>query len=579
MIYRTEVDGVPTLVAATSGPLHAGLSFRVGRADETVARAGITHLIEHLALHRHGLTDYHFNGATGPTVTHFHMQGAENDVVAFIDGVCQALSDLPYDRLETEKSILRTEEAGRGSGANHEMPLWRYGARGYGLLSFPEWGAAQLTAEDLWHWTRSWFTRENAVLWIAGPAVPAGLRLRLPSGQRRPLPLVTSALPGGPAYFPGSGNSVVCDTVVQRRMAATVFSGVLERDLFRALRQDGGYSYTAATSYDSRGDGFATVTALADALPDQSDAVLGGFIDALMRMHVGTIEPADIAAVQAKTEESLRHPEVYATRLPAYATDLLTGYPSRSVEAIRDELRAVTIADVHAVAVEAMQSVLLMTPQCRSAEWAGFTAAPTHSTAAATGPRYVSRDNSPVSLIVGPHEVGMITPDGPVTVRYDRCAAQLVWPDGGRQLVGDDGLVVRVEPTLFILDGAATAMLDAGVPADAVVRMPARDPSAIPQPRPATPPGAAGGGSGGRSWLETATLVVLGLFVALTGCAGALGTLGVASDDSTGGGEWAVDRGGLVRGAGRRPADGRADPPPPRPFPLILQLCRRLRAS
>ena len=55
--------------------MHAGLIFRVGRADETLARPGITHLLEHLALHRHGLADYHYNGATGRAITHFHIAG------------------------------------------------------------------------------------------------------------------------------------------------------------------------------------------------------------------------------------------------------------------------------------------------------------------------------------------------------------------------------------------------------------------------------------------------------------------------------------------------------------------------
>ncbi len=50
-VQKTEVDGVPTVWAPSEGELTAGLVFRVGRADETWARSGITHLVEHLALH------------------------------------------------------------------------------------------------------------------------------------------------------------------------------------------------------------------------------------------------------------------------------------------------------------------------------------------------------------------------------------------------------------------------------------------------------------------------------------------------------------------------------------------------
>ena len=75
----TEVDGVPTLVAPTLGPPRAGLMFRVGQADETLARRGITHLLEHLALHPVGGSAYHHNGRTGPATTTFYVQGGADD--------------------------------------------------------------------------------------------------------------------------------------------------------------------------------------------------------------------------------------------------------------------------------------------------------------------------------------------------------------------------------------------------------------------------------------------------------------------------------------------------------------------
>jgi predicted Zn-dependent peptidase len=72
---RTDVDGVWTLWAPAQGSLRAGLVFRVGRADETLARGGLTHLVEHLALHNLGLSDHHYNGTTGQIATTFHTHG------------------------------------------------------------------------------------------------------------------------------------------------------------------------------------------------------------------------------------------------------------------------------------------------------------------------------------------------------------------------------------------------------------------------------------------------------------------------------------------------------------------------
>src|SRR4051794_7110628 len=112
-------------MAPTAGPMRAGLTFRVGTADETLARSGITHLLEHLALAPLGLTDYHFNGATAPTFPSFYMQGSESDIAGFLPSVCRTIHDLPMARLEVEKEILRTEWSSRGNTAVDALPLWR----------------------------------------------------------------------------------------------------------------------------------------------------------------------------------------------------------------------------------------------------------------------------------------------------------------------------------------------------------------------------------------------------------------------------------------------------------------------
>lgn len=333
MIQHLDVDGVPTLLAPTGGPMRAGLTFRVGTADETLARSGVTHLLEHLALAPLGMADYHFNGATSPVFTTFHMQGSEQDIATFLTAVCANLTDLPTGRLEVEKEILRTEWSSRGGSPVEAVPLWRHGTRDFGLTSYPEWGLGALTGDDLRQWAARWFTRENAVLWIAGDRVPAGLRLALPAGVRQPAPAASSALPRTPAYFVSGSRAVVLDAVVRRRTAASLFADVLERELFRSLRQEGGLSYTTTAGYDPRGDGYASLRALADALPEKQDAVLGGVVDTLAKLRAGRIEQGDLDACVAKRDDFLGTAEVDAARLPAYACNVLTGernLPSRT---------------------------------------------------------------------------------------------------------------------------------------------------------------------------------------------------------------------------------------------------------
>ncbi|WP_420168046.1 M16 family metallopeptidase [Streptomyces violaceoruber] len=482
----TEVDGIPTLLAPTSGggPVVAGLFFRVGAADETLATAGLTHLVEHLALHRHGVSDLHYNGSTAATHTHFVVSGTAEEVVAYLNGVCASLRDLPVERLATEREILRTEQAGRGRGPNHQLPLWRYGARGYGLASYPEYGTLHLTADAVRAWAATWFTRDNAVLWIASDTVPAGLDLTLPAGRRQPLPEPTSALPVTPAYLTGGSGGVVLDGIVRRSTAAVLFAEVLSRALFTDLRQKGGYSYTADCGYQPRDRDHATLTAFADALPQKQDAVVGGFIDVLARLRAGTIDQAELDSARAKTLKQYEGPDTGAAALPSYALNLLTGHPNLTPDEHRAELDAVTVEDLREVAGELYGSALIQVPG-RSVDWAGFTAAPQWS-APVTDPAgtvHRSRASDAVSLAVGPEAVTLVTPGGQITVRYDACAAMRVFPDGARHLIGFDAFVVEVEPTLYAkLTPVRMAVIDAAVPAAAVVPMPERDPDEIPQP-------------------------------------------------------------------------------------------------
>ncbi len=498
MITQFDVDGVPALFSPRSGPMQAGLAFRVGFVDEPLPKRGITHLIEHLALHSAGVADYHYNGATGVENTFFHMQGSESDIVAFLNGVCASLLEPPLHRLAIEKQILRTEASSRRAGVNERMPMWRHGARDYGLVSFPEWGLSGVTADDLHAWTARYFVRQNCVLWIAGAAMPGGLKLTLPDGERRPAPAPSSALPAKPAYFSGSSGAVLWDSVVRRETAAGVFAGVLERVMFRSLRQEGGLSYTVQTDYEPRNDGGAVITAVADALPDKQGAVLGGFIDVLATMRVGRIDPADVTTVVNQRVSALEQAEEQGGRLPGQAFNLLAGRPLQSVEEALAETRAVTLADVVRVAAAAYAEGLLMTPEGSDAEWAGYVPAPSASERAVAGQPYPSLEDPRTRLLLGEEGISVADDDEVATVRFDGCAAMLAWPDGARQFIGADGISVRVEPTLYHGLGSAIPWLDARVPHHLRCEMPARPADRIPVPAPTKPsvPEPARSGSG-----------------------------------------------------------------------------------
>jgi hypothetical protein len=503
MIQHIDVDGVPALLAPGSGQTRAGLAFRVGFVDEPLARRGITHLVEHLALHSAGVADYHYNGATGVEFTLFHMHGSDEDVATFLSGVCSSLLELPMHRLAIEKDLLRAEANGRGARVADDLPMWRHGARDYGMPGYPEWGLTAITEDELHEWVARYFTKENAVLWVAGERIPEGLKLMLPSGERRPLPTPSSALPETPAWFAGPSGALVWDALVPRCVAAPVFADVLERAMRREMRQESGLSYTVTTDYDTLGAERAVVTALADALPEKQGALVGAFTDVLAAMRIGRIHEADLAAVVKQRVEGLEEAARRGATVSGQALNLLVGAPVRDVAEMIDDVRAVTVAEVADIAAAAAASGLLRTPDTR-ADWAGYTAAPAFSEHTVDGTSYASLAEPGERLIIGAADgVSRSSQNTTATVRFDACSIVLAWPDGGRQLVGHDAMVVTVEPTLYADGPAAVARMDRHIPAGLRVDLPARDPGDIPQPPPVT--------VRGREARENRVAAVLGL--------------------------------------------------------------------
>ena len=491
-VRQTMLNGIPVLLCPPLPGTRqlAGITFRVGMADEPLARAGMTHLIEHLALHRLGVSDVHHNGATSATVTHFLMQGNANEAVEFIHSVCGSLHDLPFERLETEKSILHTEASHRGLGWAHHLAASRYGASGYGIPGFGELGLPAVTPDELREWASTHFTRDNAVLWFSGDDVPAGLDPQLPAGQRKPLPAPSSLLPTTPAYISGGPQGLVgLSAVVRRGPAAKLFTELLERELFKQLRHESGLSYAISADYAARDADCAEIHATADALPTTQDKLVSSLLSVLAGLRAGDVDPGLLEAVRSRALEARQAPDAAAQLLPGLAADLLFGRALSTKAALLDRIRAVTVDDVRAAAAEALDSALLMLPgRSIDASEAGYTHVSTGSAVMAIGSTYRGLDDPDTELVVGTSAVSLYRNGSLATVQYAQCVAMQAWPDGARRLWNGDGSRIAIEPKLFDAPKGFLAPLDAAIPAGRVVWQPARDPGQIPGPRSSAEP-------------------------------------------------------------------------------------------
>ncbi|MEU4362880.1 hypothetical protein [Promicromonospora sp. NPDC023987] len=517
-IAVAAADGVPVLLAPREGNTGGGIIFRVGSAHETLATSGITHLIEHLALREQVLSEAHLNGQTHADVTLFHVAGSATDVVTYLNDVCAALRDLPMDRIDTEKDILRSEAEGKHPGFGGHLRISRHGARGFGLVGYGERGIDRITHDEVLDWAASWFTRENAVAWVTADTLPEGLDLSLPKGTRRPPPVLTDVLQGSPAYLTGLRDGVALDAVVPRGNAAYLASLVLREVLHRDLRGTADIASTLDVDYDLLNAEDARLSVVVQGTEGQQGAVAGGLADALstLRFHV---TDEDLAAARAGAVEDLAEVAAAppAELLPSVAHRVVTGRPLEGPERIRAQVESITADDVRAVAREAWGSALWYGPDAM--DWAGIVPAPNWSEARATGRTFQRIDAPDVSLVLAVDGVGMVTREGGVTVRFVDCVLMESVPDGARVLTGADGFRLVIEPTLYrgLDPSAVAAHVDSRVPANVVVHLPAREPDEIPVAQPpakvrTTARDTAKGETGPRSIPATVGLV-LGMWV------------------------------------------------------------------
>ena len=508
-VRTSNVDGVPVMwLPVDDVSVTAGLVFRVGRADEQLARAGVSHLLEHLALFEVGRAhpDLRFNGQVDQTTTSFFVEGTPAQVVTFLRDVCQRLHDLPAQRLEVERDILRSESDGRSlSTAPAVLHRWRFGARGYGLVAWEEYGLNQLSIEDLNAWAARFATRGNALVWMTGPPSP-DLSLPLPDGQRIVVPGAVDVLPRFPTWFnDGPAPVTAAHSLVARSSAARAMACLLEKRLVQRVRYELGASYSPHVAYEPTLPETAELLVVAEPVAGQEAAVAHEVLTALAAMADGDISSESLTAWRdLSARMPTDDPSVLRGALVFRALARLLGSRDMSAEEVQHEAAAVDATSVAAAAAEAASRALYRIPEDVKAP-PGIVQAPVWSPELDAGRRHEERRPSPEGephvLCAGPIGVSLARNDGNhVSITAGDVEALLVWPHDLRTVVGSDAATLDINPAYWHDGPELLRDLDAMVPLERHVRM-RQDIDA--------PPGPTGVGEPVGVWLLFVGLLVL----------------------------------------------------------------------
>ena len=452
-MQRDLVDGVPVFWTAGSAPLSAGLVVGVGRRDETFARGGLTHLVEHLTMSALGRTTLECNATVDLTTTEFVASGRPERVVEFLRRVCEALSDLPLDRLAVEADVLRTEDGVVAAPAVGALLAERYGARGVGLAGFREPALRALSAQDVRDWAATWFVRGNAALWLNGEP-PAGLSLPLPDGTppaRRPQqvrPMTVPALVEHPV-----DGAVALGGEVDRLPGVGATARILRDRVEDDLRHRRGLSYTVDTDQVLVEARRRFVVLTADCRDGQEAVAARALWQGLVRLAEEGANEQELVHDRESLQEYLADPRSDADEVHAAAVAEVTGIEHRSSEELRRESDALTAEQVRAAAAAVRDAALLGVPVGVEVSLPALARVPEWSGEVVEGEAFARRrrgSDAPrgARLVVGRDGVSAVLGAGEqVTVRYDDAVALLQVGPAEWSLVGADGTSVPLAPS------------------------------------------------------------------------------------------------------------------------------------
>ena len=472
-INRTEVDGIATYWLPVPGPLVANLAFRVGSVDETLPMAGVTHLVEHLALADLGQPAYDTNGFVEDTRTIFTASGTPDEVVGFLNHVVASLKELPLDRLAIERDILSSESAQREWSPMTALRVGRFGPRGFGLPASDPLGLDWLSADDVRAWTNRHFVRDGAVLWLSGPP-PAGLSLELPSGTApdMPTPVPVDDQPF-PMQLKGPPDGLALGVIGPRMSGLGVGWRIAERALRARLRFQEGIIYDLVADYNPLTADLAEAVIGAQCRSDRVEYLRDAVLKELSRL-AGEGPPVEEIRIEIDSYvRQFSDPYAGLGALDSVSADHLRGRFDSTPKEQYERLNSMRPNEVAAGVRSAMSSAVLVAPE-ELPITNGFHAEVMSSprplvTGSEFRPRGGLLRRPKGKLVVGPDGATIVLPEGTrSTVRYQAAAAVHHVNETTRVLIGFDNFRVWIDADVWQDGRKAISLVDAAAPRELV---------------------------------------------------------------------------------------------------------------
>ena len=467
---RVVIDGVPAYVGNQPGAVTAGLTFRVGTADETPLDRGVTALVAELAAIDVDVVEFD----VGQTLTSFVARGHAPAVADALAAVCRSLPDFDDDDLlQLADTVL--DEPRQPPTLHAALLGLRFGAQTYGTNAIAPLGLLRVDGERARAWTARFFTRGNATLWSSGPLAPDPA-LPLPTGIRVAPPARADAECPLPAWCPNAWlgavfrDAVDCSIAATGSDATTIALRAFTAELVERLDETSLRGIEPAVRIEvwSEELTYVTLTMPTGAhANDGIECILGGLddfadlgpdpdelSDAIAEVVAWGTDPANaapIAEMLACDELRTRRPRAHDAFLAAMY-DVTAEQVAAEFDTMRNEIIVAVptdgeIVDERFALLERTTGVALDGARYRRAEITG-------------GPEDDAR------LTVGTDGVTYDSADQLLTVCFEDCVAAVTYPDQAITLFDIDGTTIDLSAADWRDGDKAFAAIEAAIPGD-----------------------------------------------------------------------------------------------------------------
>ncbi|MHC4340728.1 MAG: peptidase M16 family protein [Planctomycetota bacterium] len=473
-VHEEDRGGLPLFWVDGPPPLTAALSFRVGFCDESLLNRGITHLVEHLALHPLRDREHTFNGMVSGTSMTFWASGTEQEVVGFFEELAKQLRSLPVDRLATEAGVLSAEADARAGHTHDQILSILFGPNGPGVAAYPERGFDLVGPAEVQSWADRHCCLCNAVLMVTGPP-PAGLRVDLLAGEYRPYTVPGEELGYRPPRLElvsMQDGGICLGALTDRTTSACMAWEVLGQRLTDRLRHELGLVYEVSSVYLPLDRDTAYMFAGVAATEGRRQEIASGFMTVVHLQRAGNPTEEEVARLQRTTfnPESVDRATVAQgelqrigmARLLRWSEDswsqLMQERAEATPESIGDAFRAAT--DHGAVVAPGPGELGIPSRKKRSSE-------------PVEGKRFRPRRNAPGvfdRLIVGPIGISALAEGRWVTMHWEDLALAERSNDSEWTLMNRQGSWMTLDTKTWWWRGKLARLLEEAIPAR--VRLP-----------------------------------------------------------------------------------------------------------